>query len=215
MAGYIIRRAEYGDRWALQKLVWQFELEEVLELDIRVIGYKFLSLGIFSLLLGGQVWLIAQMPILLQLILAIAMVWIALAIIKLVIQLWAIIVNILLGAILNWSRFWVIAAQQEIIGCGVVTLYGNHASLSYLFIKPLWRQRGLGSYFLKHLLTTTKAHTSLVCKPKLIKFYGNCGFKLIPWQEKSPIHHLIYRLFLPHPKLIGFPLVLMEYRDHA
>lgn len=213
--GCVLRRAEAQDKWHLQKLVWQFEIEEVLDLDVRVIGYRFLVLLATSAVLGLQIYLLNISPILIQLILAQGIIytsfWVFTAINSLVI----IFLNILTGAATNWSKFWVIAYKQELIGCASVNFYTKNSSVGYLYIKPQWRNQGLGSYLLKYLMHKSSNPVSLICKPKLVEFYSSYGFAPIPWQELTPSLKVMYGVFRPHPKLIGCPLVLMEYEHNV
>lgn len=49
-----LQTANQGDRWALQKLVWQLIWAETLDFDLRVIGYRLGKLGLLSLLIGVE-----------------------------------------------------------------------------------------------------------------------------------------------------------------
>lgn len=215
--GCVLRQAQAEDRWHLQKLIWQFEIEEVLELDIRVIGYKLLILLGIIIILSIQICLLELSPILIKLILIIGIIYTSFAIFTAINSLIIILSNIIIGAAINWSRFWVIVYEQdykqELIGCASVSYYSKKSSLGYLYIKPLWRNRGLGSYLLKHLVHKSPHPVSLVCKPKLVEFYGSYGFLPVSWQELSPTFTVMYGVFRPHPKLIGCPLILMEYQS--
>ncbi len=215
--GYVIRQAQAQDKWYLQKLIWQFEIEEVLELDTRVIGYKLLILLGTIIILSLQIYLLEFSPILIKLILIIGVIYTSFAIFTTVSSVIIILLNILIGAATNWSRFWVIVYQQdykqELIGCASVNFYSKSSSLGYLYIRPLWRNQGLGSYLLRYLIHKSPNPVSLICKPKLVEFYGSYGFSPVSWQDLSPTLKIMYGIFRPHPKLIGCPLVLMEYQN--
>jgi len=211
--GCVLRKAQAQDKWHLQKLVWAFEIEEVLELDARVIGYKFLILLGVSAILSLQIYLINFFPLLIKLILVMGIMYTSFAIFTAVNSLVIIFLNILIGATTNWSRFWVIEYKQELVGCASVNFYSKNSSLGYLYIKPQWRNRGLGSYLLQYLIGKSSNPVSLICKPKLVEFYASYGFSTVSWQDLSPIHKIMYGIFRPHPKLIGCPLVLMEYKN--
>ncbi len=208
-----LRRADAQDKWHLQKLVWQFEIEEVLDLDARVVGYRFLVLFVTSAVLGLQIYLLNISPILIQLILALGIFYASFLVFTAINSLVIIFLNILIGAATNWSKFWVIEYEQELIGCASVNFYTKNSSVGYLYIKPQWRNQGLGSYLLKYLVHKSSNPVSLICKPKLVEFYASYGFVSLSWQELTPSLKVMYGVFRPHPKLIGCPLVLMEYQN--
>ncbi|AFY74403.1 putative acyltransferase [Synechococcus sp. PCC 7502] len=212
--GCVLRRAQAQDKWYLQKLVWQFEIEEVLELDARVLFYRFLTLLAAILLLILQISLLEFASVLLKLLLTVGIIYNSFLIIAVINSLVIIILNIFLGAAINWSRFWVIEYEQELIGCASVNFYYKNSSLGYLYISPRWRNQGLGSYLLTYLIRKSSHPISLICKPKLVEFYATYGFMPVAWENISPSLKNMYNIFRPHPKLIGCPLVLMEYR-HA
>lgn len=213
--GCVLRKAQIQDKWHLQKLVWQFEIEEVLELDARIIGYRLLILLGISLILSLQVYLLEFNPIIIKLILTIGIIYTSFLIFTAINDLMIIFLNILIGAVSNWSKFWVIEYKQELIGCASVNFYRKNSSLGYLYIKPQWRNQGLGSYLLKYLILKSHNPVSLICKPKLVEFYATYGFSEVPWHQLSPNLKIMYGVFRPHPKLIGCPLVLMEYQNAA
>jgi hypothetical protein len=67
--GCELRRAQIQDQWHLQKLVWQFEIEEVLDLDVRIIGYRLLILSVICLVLSLQIYLLEFYSIIIKLLL--------------------------------------------------------------------------------------------------------------------------------------------------
>jgi GNAT superfamily N-acetyltransferase len=215
LQGCVLRKAQLQDRWYLQKLVWQFEIEEVLELDARIIGYRLIILLRISLILALQIYLLEFNSTIIVLILAIGITYTSFLIFTTINDLIIIFLNILIGAVSNWSKFWVIEYQQELIGCASVNFYRKNSSLGYLYIKPQWRNQGLGSYLLKYLIHKSQHPVSLICKPKLVEFYATYGFSEVSWQQLSPNLKIMYGVFRPHPKLIGYPLVLMEYQNAA
>ncbi len=232
---FVLRKAEAQDCWRLQKLNWQFEIEEVLGLDLRVVGYQFLIIFGLALGLAGQIYLCFKSPLIIS-ILILSILYTSYRIFLAIISLLEICLNIIFGAILNWSKFWIIEHNQELIGCASMHSYNRNSCLANLFIGRKWRNRGLGSYLLKYLVdlsanssktayskvdlssktasakTASAKSVSLVCKPKLVEFYANYGFKKVAWTEISPNLKRIYKSLSPHPKFFGFPLVLMEYK---
>jgi hypothetical protein len=114
--GCVLRKAQLQDRWYLQKLVWQFEIEEVLELDLRIIGYRLIILLGICLILALQIYLLEFNSTIIVLILAIGITYSSFLIFTAINDLIIIFLNILIGAVFNWSKFRVIEYQQELIG---------------------------------------------------------------------------------------------------
>lgn len=208
----IFRPAQHQDRWQLQRLIWEFELEEVLGLEVRVISYRLLILMGISLIFIAQIYLYPVSPILIRLILSLSIIYNGFLFLIAISALFKIVHNIIIGAFDNWSRFWVIEYNQELIGCASLDFYHERSSIGYLYIRPKYRCQGLGSSLLKILIAQSHHPVSLICKPKLIAFYRHHGFTPVSWDQLSSIFKTMYRVFQPHPKLIGYPLVLMEYQ---
>jgi GNAT superfamily N-acetyltransferase len=211
----VFRPAQCQERWQLQKLIWQFELEEVLALEARVISYKLLILVGISLILIAQMYLYQLSPTLVRLILSLSIIYNGFLVLIAINTLFKIVHNIFLGAVNSWSRFWVIEYNQELIGCASLYFYHEHSSIGYLYIRPEQRNQGLGSSLLKILISQSPHPVSLVCKPKLMSFYRRHGFSPVSWHKLSSIFKIMYRIFQPHPKLIGYPLVIMEHQNAA
>ncbi|NJK41782.1 MAG: GNAT family N-acetyltransferase [Acaryochloridaceae cyanobacterium SU_2_1] len=212
-SGYQIRPAEAADKWTLQKMVWQFTWDEGIGLDIRLFGYGFLRLaavGIFLALLYTipTYQSLPEEKILLLMLVGLATLGLGIALLtqwigQLVLRFW--------GALIHGSGFQVIEFEQQLIGCALLNTYPAHAELAYLFVKPAERQQGLGSVLVQSLIQNAGQPVYLACKPKVLSFYRHQGFREGPWSELPPPVQQYFRLFRPHPRLWGFPLVFMVY----
>lgn len=85
---------------------------------------------------------------------------------------------------LRWSQFWVIESEGRVVACGQLRSFAGAQELGSLVVAPAWRDRGLGSYLVKHLIQEATGPLYLECLgSRLAQFYTRFGFVSIPWQE--------------------------------
>jgi N-acetylglutamate synthase-like GNAT family acetyltransferase len=211
--GYILRQAREQDKWMLQKLVWEFQIAEALDFDLRVFSYRLFLLVLLSLGLLIQIWIfqLSDRWQLLKLGLSFGITYTTFYLFKTLYSLFLLLKYSLVGAMLTWSSYWVIECDRTLVGCASLVTYNSDASLGYVFVRPQWRSQGLASYLIKYLMTKTSIPVTLVCKPKMIKFYANLDFIEVPWAGLSYTAQAIYHIFRPHPKLIGIQLIFMRH----
>ncbi|MEC4894013.1 MAG: GNAT family N-acetyltransferase [Oscillatoria sp. PMC 1051.18] len=200
-----LRPAHHQDKWQLQKLIWEFSLTEAWELDLRIIFYRFF---LVVLLLRSASILTANFP---------SHVTIIETILKILIfynlfYLFWFVLFLFLGTWINWSNYWVVECQNKIVACALLNCYPSNSELAYLYVKSAWRQQNLATCLIQRIVREAPKPLYLVCKPKLVKFYARQGFVKVTWRDLSPLVKAKFSIFQPHPKLWGFPLLMMEYK---
>ncbi len=85
---------------------------------------------------------------------------------------------------LRWSQFWVIDCEGRVVACGQLRSFPGAQELGSLVVTPAWRDRGLGSYLVKHLIQEATEPLYLECLgSKLARFYTRFGFVALAWQD--------------------------------
>lgn len=184
-----LRTATKGDRWALQKLVWHLIWAEALGFDLRLIGYRLGKLGLLSLLIGVELWLMPRLP---------SPEWQSVVLVLLLLTLlWAIATSFILllyvvlmplEPLLNWSGYCLVACHQRPVACAALSDFGHFAVLYHVVVDPAWRRQGLASELIQYLLQSTNSQIPiyLVCKPQLVPFYEPLGFRVRSWRQLAP-----------------------------
>jgi amino-acid N-acetyltransferase len=85
---------------------------------------------------------------------------------------------------LRWSQFWAIECEGRVVACGQLRGFSGAQELGSVVVAPDWRDRGLGSLLVKHLIREATEPLYLECLgSKLVQFYTRFGFVPISWQE--------------------------------
>ncbi|BAZ08118.1 GNAT family N-acetyltransferase [Calothrix sp. NIES-3974] len=79
----------------------------------------------------------------------------------------------------SYNTFWVIEANQVILGCAELRNMRQHSLLFNVCIKRKYRHQKLGSYLIKHIIQYAKKPLYLGCYQELIPFYSRFGFTVI------------------------------------
>lgn len=93
---------------------------------------------------------------------------------------------------LRWENFSVIEFQEQVIACGQLRQFSGCQELGSLVVQKPWRDRGLGSYLVQHLVEDAIAPVYVECMGWLVAFYEQLGFVKISWSD------------LPNPLKIKF-----------
>ena len=75
-----------------------------------------------------------------------------------------------------YSNTWVVECDQLIVASAKLLQRPQHLFLSYLYVAPAHRQRGIGSHLVRHIVQQIQQPVSLVCAPELVTFYTRLGF---------------------------------------
>ncbi|HEY9705338.1 MAG TPA: GNAT family N-acetyltransferase [Allocoleopsis sp.] len=205
-----IEKAQSQDKWTLNKLVCKFLIEEVLEFELRVMVWRLIKILPLFILLQIMFKLLFVNPLFIVVIIAIICTIIAM------------IFNIFLwlgfswtNPLWSWSKYWIIKYENMIIACATLLESAEYSTISYVYIRPNWRKRKLGSALIQFMVNQSQKTVYLICQPKLLTFYRNLGFTQLNWDNLSLPLKTRFNIFSPHPKLWGFPLFLMEYEKSA
>ncbi|OKH23946.1 GNAT family N-acetyltransferase [Chroogloeocystis siderophila] len=118
---------------------------------------------------------------------------------------------------LNWSQFWVIECHQKIVACGQLRNFNTVQELGSLVVSPAWRDRGLGSYLINHLIAQATQPLYLECVGnRLALYYTRFGFVPISWQALPQSLKLKFGISQLAAVLIPFLTVtIMQYQGNA
>lgn len=114
---------------------------------------------------------------------------------------------------LHWQQFSVIECNQKIVACGQLRSFSEVQELSTLIVLPAWRNQGLGSYLVTHLIQKSTQPLYLECASWLEQFYTQFGFISVSWREvPSPLKEK-FRFTQFATKLVPImSLKVMQYR---
>lgn len=85
---------------------------------------------------------------------------------------------------IRWSQFWVIECERRLVACGQLRCFPGAQELGSLVVAPAWRDRGLGTYLVEHLIQEATQPLYLECLgSRLARFYTRFGFVPVSWQE--------------------------------
>ncbi|MCT7966558.1 GNAT family N-acetyltransferase [Laspinema sp. D1] len=84
---------------------------------------------------------------------------------------------------LHWENFFVIELEDKIIACGQLRQFSRCQELGSLVVEKSWRDRGLGSYLVRHLVEEATAPVYVECMGWLVDFYEQLGFVKIAWEN--------------------------------
>ncbi|WP_299493457.1 GNAT family N-acetyltransferase [Acaryochloris sp. IP29b_bin.137] len=208
---FVLRPAQPQDKWAIQRMLWQFTWDEGIELDIRLFGYAFFRLGLVGLALWLQFqWRQSTTMVDVEFILVVTSV----ATVGLGFYLASLVTGQLMmrfcGALINWSRFRVIEKDEALVGCALLNSYTNHSELAYVFVQSQFRHQGWGSQIVQTLIQESSEDVYLACKPQVVPFYQQLGFSIQPWADLPAGVKRCFRVFRPHPRLWKFKLNFMR-----
>lgn len=88
---------------------------------------------------------------------------------------------------LAWQQFWVIECDGHLVAFGQLRNFHLAQELGGLFVAPAWRNRGLGTFLMQHLITQATQPLYLKClKHKLVNFYTERGFVPLDFKNLPP-----------------------------
>lgn len=114
---------------------------------------------------------------------------------------------------LRWQQFWVIEFNEQIVACGQLRSFPEAQELGSVVVAPAWRNQGLGSFLIQHLIQQATQPLYLECLGnRLAKFYTRFGFVAIAWQELPRPLKLKFSLSAL-AALLRIPVIFMQYRE--
>jgi amino-acid N-acetyltransferase len=84
---------------------------------------------------------------------------------------------------LRWQQFWVIEHGGRVIACGQLRSFEQAQELGSLVVARGWRDRGLGSILVNHLIQQATDPLYLECLgQRLASYYQKFGFEPVDWE---------------------------------
>ncbi len=115
---------------------------------------------------------------------------------------------------IRWQQFWVIECDGQLVACGQLRNFSGAQELGSLVVLPAWRGRGLGMVLTQHLIHQATQPLYLECLGQgLAQFYRRLGFVQISFEDLPSPMKRKFGLSQLGKRLIGVPVVFMEYRD--
>ncbi|BAZ23707.1 GCN5-related N-acetyltransferase [Kalymmatonema gypsitolerans NIES-4073] len=115
---------------------------------------------------------------------------------------------------IKWQQFWVIECDGQLVACGQLRNFSGAQELGSLVVSQTWRSRGLGTVLTQHLIKGATQPLYLECLgQRLAQFYHRFGFVQISFEDLPPSMKRKFGLSQLGKRLVGVPVVFMEYRD--
>jgi len=83
---------------------------------------------------------------------------------------------------LRWQQFWVIESAGKVVACGQLRSFEAAQEMGSLVVVRGWRDRGLGSILVNHLIQQATQALYLECLgQRLVAYYQRFGFEPVEW----------------------------------
>ena len=116
---------------------------------------------------------------------------------------------------LKWQQFWVIKSDGHLVAFGQLRNFHLAQELGSLFVAPAWRNRGLGTVLVQHLITQASQPLYLKClKHQLVNFYIQRGFVSVNFQDLPPSLKSKFGLSQLRKRLTKAFVLFMKY-EHS
>lgn len=135
-------------------------------------------------------------------------------------DIWSIRLLVLLATLdptqLLWQQFWVIECEGQLVACGQLRSFSGVQELGSLVVTSAWKCRGLGTFLTQHLIHEATQPLYLECLgQRLAQFYTRFGFVPISFQDIPPSLKRKFKFSHLGKRLLGVPVVFMEYRGDS
>jgi amino-acid N-acetyltransferase len=112
---------------------------------------------------------------------------------------------------LRWHQFWVIECENKVIACGQLRSFEEAQELGSLVVTKGWRDRGLGTILVKHLIQSATQPLYLECLgQRLAEYYRRFGFEAVDWQRLPRSLQAKFGTSKNLATLLHLPLVIMH-----
>lgn len=114
---------------------------------------------------------------------------------------------------LNWQKFRVIEYCGSLVAFGQLRNFRQAQELGSLYVAPEFRNQGLGTFLIKHLVAEANQPLYLKCsKTELKTFYSKRGFISVGFEDlPRPLKFKFY-IFHLKKKLLHTSLIFMRYK---
>ncbi|MBE9128519.1 MULTISPECIES: GNAT family N-acetyltransferase [unclassified Coleofasciculus] len=115
---------------------------------------------------------------------------------------------------LRWQQFWVIDCDGHLVACGQLRNFDGAQELGSLVVAPKWRDRGLGSFLVQHLITQATEPLYLECLGKgRAQFFSRFGFVPVSWQELPRSLKFKFGVSFLGRKVLRIPVEILGFRE--
>ncbi|MBW4566060.1 MAG: GNAT family N-acetyltransferase [Mojavia pulchra JT2-VF2] len=115
---------------------------------------------------------------------------------------------------LRWQQFWIIECDGRLIAFGQLRKFHSAQELGSLFVAPAWRNRGLGTFLVQHLIAQATQPLYLKClKPGLAEFYRRRGFVPVTFKDLPLSLKPKFQLSQLRKSLLKAFVLFMKYQD--
>lgn len=113
---------------------------------------------------------------------------------------------------LNWQKFWIIEYYGRLVAFGQLRNFHLAQEIGSLYVVPDFRNQGLGTILIKHLVAQANQPLYLKCSKEELKvFYSKRGFKTVGFEDlPRPLKFKFY-IFNVRKKLLHTSLTFMKY----
>lgn len=117
---------------------------------------------------------------------------------------------------LRWQQFWVIECQGKVVACGQLRNFRDAQELGSLVVAKDWRNRGLGTYLVNHLIQEATQPLYLECLGKQLEnYYTRFDFVPVAWPELPPSLQLKFGISHLAKRFLRVPVTIMQYVDNS
>lgn len=133
---------------------------------------------------------------------------------------WA-IRRLVMGALLDptqlrWQQFWVIECEGKIIACAQLRQFPDAQELGSLVVAKKWRNKGLGTLLIQHLIQRANQPLYLECLgDRLASFYQRMGFVPISQQDLPQSLQRKFGTSQVVAELLRLPLRILHYPNES
>ena len=112
---------------------------------------------------------------------------------------------------LRWQQFWIIEYYGCLVAFGQLRNFHLAQELGSLFVAPDWRNQGLGTFLIEHLVAQATQPLYLKClKHPLVIFYKRRGFAPVNFEDLPPSLKPKFRLSQARKKLLRAFVIFMK-----
>ncbi|MDX2239134.1 MAG: GNAT family N-acetyltransferase [Leptolyngbyaceae cyanobacterium bins.302] len=211
-ASCILRPARNSDRWVLQRLVLRLIGSEALGFDLRLVGCRLARVLLVWAFVAIAARLTSQ-PVspALQSLSIVILGGTALWAIASSLMLLVYILLIPSEPLFNWSNYWVVDCDRQIVACIAMSDFSQFSVLYHVVVQPGWRRKGLASTLVRQVSKAANNPIYLVCKPKLVPLYARCGFERLAWQTLAKPLRVHFRDFERDRRISNIPWEVMGF----
>ncbi len=112
---------------------------------------------------------------------------------------------------LRWTQFWVIECAGKVVACGQLCSFEGAQELGSVVVAAEWRDRGLGSFLVQHLIGQASQPLYLECLgSRLEQFYQRFGFARVEFAELPRSLQRKFGLSRAIAGVLRLPLVILK-----